>query len=364
MNPDSKNQKEVLIRDKTTERSDPEMADINLDLNINFSKAKQAITNIFALTSLTIKNAFKEKETQTGETPTEEEKETENDEESTDSFADAPLDDEEPIVEPEKETKQANIEIDFFKSTKEEDKDKFETIQIENYILTLSSPGIKRYVKLTSSVSLVQLVGVLIWTLVFSGGRYYKHLTPEDLLWALVLLASSLAMLKKFRTFRHLRKTTIFFFLLDSFFATLAYSLALQCPSLLSLVYLASCSISLSILILNSVNSQISQKKAFKVTLAIYILVMTLVFLIFSWEFRFLNFAEKVLFVGVIGTFAGHIASARIRILGERLEMKDMSITLEDCICIGVGANSRGLLIAMKKTTQKICGLMSNMLKD
>lgn len=350
--PEEINQEENISEEHTTE--DPQMAQINLDIGIG--KITQSITNVFALTTLKIKQMVNKPKTPNRKTKVEktevETQEADDEEEfSTDlgSFNEGKIEDFE-----ETHAESAEVEINIF-CDKPHEKDKFEDeIEKENYTLELSSPGIKRYVKITSIISILQLCSFLFLHIFLGfGRRYHHHLIPNDLFWASAMVFSGTMMLKKFEGFRHRRKTTIVFFVIDSLICYNAYSYAYSLPTFLSLVFLASLTVSFTIFTLNSVADRIPQRTAFRATFFIYVVTCLLVFMVFHGAFREMPFGEKALLMGLFGYFAGLTAEARVRILGKRLELKDMSITLEDCIVIAVAGNVKGCVKSLGKTFKR-----------
>lgn len=355
----NQHQQQVLIEENQQTQKDKTAAEIDLDFSIDLSKAKKGLSNMFDFFSSAFEDTMPQSEIpvpaiRIQADDNEEEKEPESNEGNNDedfsSFSH--------IQDEEEETAEnrpyAEVDINFFSSSKKDGTEEFEPIAIQNYTLILNSPAVKKYVKLTSVISLIQLISTFIITRTeIFGYRHCRHFKFGDFVWLGALMISSSMMIKKFKSFRHLRKTTLVFLFIDTVIALQGYSMAFWAPTILSLIYLASVTVSLSILILNSTSLQISQKKAFKFTYLLYVIITFIVFFVFNIAFEFLSLGEKVLVVGVIGYIAGHVASSRLSILGERLEMKDMSITLEDCIVIGVGASTKGLFISLKKISMQ-----------
>lgn len=295
------NTDQVLIQNPPT----PEVTDIQLDFK--FAKTKENILKMFSKASASVSEILKSKE-ETPETPSD--------------------------LSPEGEVQ---LPTEF----KLED-------QPTEQVLELSSQGVKKFILTTNLISIVQLLTIFIMTVIgFFGSRHRGHLTFYDILCGGALYISSTKILKSFKFLKGSKKVTRFVQISDTLLAYGAYNYAISCSSRLFFVFLTSLSVSLSIFILGSVKEKITQKKAFLWGVLTQSILMGVIYIMFSGKFGGVGMFEFILMETVLGYFSGKIAEERMKILKGRLEMKELSITYEDCVAIGLGANAQGFKLTL-----------------
>lgn len=365
-----KKTQEVLLEERTELANNNEFAEI--DLGFDLSKTKQAFSNIFSLASLALKDSLKKKndpptQQKTAvqvepDTTDEENSKTSEDEENAETSEEhitTTL--EEPKEEEDLKTSEnsstfAKIEVGLFSSssTKEEEEDnstKEEGSSVNYNIDITESPGVKKFIKLTSTISLLQFAPIFFFFILDSFGIHYRHsIVSSDVEWLFTMMFFSLLTLKANNILRKSKIIAYGFFLIDTLITGRGYIFAFYSASYLTFIMLASISISLATSLLSRTTKLLSEKKAFKFTFVLFAIFSTVVVFIFGWEFRHFSFIETLITICGIGYIAGQVAKERVKILGKRLEQEERSIQFGECFAIGCGANVRGLMRVVRRS--------------